>query len=1177
MLISLPQLRGKRAWLRITSLLGLLLTAAIPAVAQVDQGTITGIITDPTGAAVSGATVILTSTDTGLILRSKADASGVYTFTPIKIGNYQITAQAPGFQTTTQENVHLDVQQRLYVPISLTMGSVSQTVTVTTAPPLLQTQQGSVGQVMSTRTINSTPLNGRNWVYIAQMAAGVDPANGSRGNGKGDFNADGQRAEQNNFILDGIDNNSSAPDFLNGSSYVVQPPPDALSEFKIQTTDYNAEFGHSAGSVVNATIKAGTNEVHGDLWEYFRNNDLDARDFDALTIPKYRENQFGATLGFPIIRNKLFFFGYTEANRIIYGETNNLSVPTALMRQGNFSELLNPALTSTGHATQLYVPGSAGTVPLSCNGQNNVICPGQIDSVAQNLLNLYPLPNTNGGKLFNNYTENVNVQNNTFQWGARVDWNISSRDQAFSRFSYWNNPANYPGPLGPILDGGSYGTDGAVVDLGENFAFSESHLFSPTFTNELRIGYNFGNFAFFQENFNSNLSPSLGLGGIPYGSDQGGLPNVTVSGLTTFGSPNYTPSHKVTDDYQIVDNVTKIVGNHTLKAGFTLQSIRVIATPPPEARGDYSFTGFYTSIPGKAFTGFGAADFLLNQMDSSNISNVNIFHDSRWYRAGYVQDDWKVRPSLTINLGVRYDYFQPNEEINGRQASFYPSGPLGPGTGQGTLVYSNKQQNAYLSPAFLTYLSQNNVNIQYSSNPSLTDAQKTNFAPRIGFAYSPNSSMVIRGGFGIFYGGLEQIGGPGFLEDYPFQFTSTFPQPNSCTPGACPTNGFQLETGFQPVLAQGLTHFVSQPSFAGIQPNLKTPYSESYNLAFEKSLSHNIVATMGYVGSVNRHLQVTPNRNVPAALIDPRLNSNLSRPFPTLGSAGLDSFVGASTYNALQTSVQKRWANGLSYLATYTWAHSMDDAPTPLGSNNDSGYRDPNLIGYLKDYSNSPWDTRNRVTFNGLYALPFGHGRRYLNHSKLADIVAGGWSSDLQFMAQSGFPISIATNLGSAGPNGAGSNAILVRPPFAPGGSPDPTNPSVSCAASTRNKTHWYNPCAFANPAEAFPNASIAGSPVSNAQITGIAALPYLGGRRLSIPGPGYERINMSLFKDFATIRENYISLRADIFNLLNTPAYGAPSVANDSTNGGQITAARTFQSLTPDARFFQLSAQYVF
>src|ERR1700677_105035 len=334
---------------------------AVPGIyAQVDQGTITGLVQDQSGAVVPKAKVTLTNADTGLVLDRNSNERGDYAFSPLKIGNYKVSATASGFQTTTRENLHLDAEQRLNIVLVLIPGAVSQTVTVSDAAPLLQSETNAVGQVISTQTINDTPLNGRNWVYIAQLTAGVAPPFGNtRGSGSGDFVANGQRAEQNNFILDGVDNNTNLVDFLNGSSYVMRPPPDALSEFSLQTSNFSAEFGHSAGAVMSASIKSGTNQIHGDIWEYVRNGDLDALPWNALTAPPYHENQFGATLGVPILRNHLFYFGDLEANRISVGQTNVLTPPTALMRQGNFTELLNPSLSGQSQPVQLYQPNTA--------------------------------------------------------------------------------------------------------------------------------------------------------------------------------------------------------------------------------------------------------------------------------------------------------------------------------------------------------------------------------------------------------------------------------------------------------------------------------------------------------------------------------------------------------------------------------------------------------------------------------------------------------------------------------------------------------------------------------------------------------------------------------------------------------------------------------------------------
>ena len=385
--------------------------------AQTDQGTITGLVQDPTGAAIANANVTLSNVDTGLVLKSTADGGGVYVFSPIKIGNYKVTAGAPGFGTTTETNLQLSIQQRLNVVITLKPGAAVETVNVTTETPLMQTQEGSVGQTMDTRTINSVPLNGRNWVFIAQLAAGVVPPEGSRGAGKGDFNANGQRAEENNFILDGVDNNANVVDFYNGASFVAQPPPDALAEFKVQTSDYSAEFGHAAGAVVNASIKSGTNSFHGSLWEYLRNTAFDTYNWNdnqlkqsGAPVPAYHENQFGATFGGPLLKNKLFFFGDVQANRIAFKESGNFwSVPTARMRQGDLGELLDRTKTDnnpvqlyyqTANAAPQPVPNNCLVTSSSCTAQISGI---QVNQTALKFLNYYPTPNANSSKTYNNY------------------------------------------------------------------------------------------------------------------------------------------------------------------------------------------------------------------------------------------------------------------------------------------------------------------------------------------------------------------------------------------------------------------------------------------------------------------------------------------------------------------------------------------------------------------------------------------------------------------------------------------------------------------------------------------------------------------------------------------------------------------------------------------------------
>jgi hypothetical protein len=953
---------------------------------QADQGSISGMVEDSSGAVIAKARVTLTDVDTGLVLKTETSATGVYFFSPVKIGNYSVSATGPGFSTTTQQGIHVDAQSRLNIPLTLKLGSVSQSVTVSTAPPLLQTESGSVSQVMSTRTINNMPLNGRNAVYVAQLAPGVVTGIGGRGLGTGDFTANGQRPTQNNFILDGIDNNTAVPDFLNGSSFVVNPPPDALAEFNVQTSNYSAELGHSAGAVMNTSVKSGTNELHGDLWEYVRNTDLDAKDWNAKTIPAYHENQFGATLGAPILKNRIFFFGYAEANRIVFGQTYTESIPTTLMRAGDFSELLNPSLTSNGAADTLYQPGSAGTKTLSCNGQQNAMCPGNIDSVAQTIINLFPAPNANGGKLYSNYVANANNVSNTWQWGTRLDWNLSSKDQMFARFSYSNQRSNYPPPLGPILDGGSYGSDGNISDLAGNIAFSETHLFSPKLINEFRFGYNYGDFRFRQEEFNNTgLAASLGMGGVPGGLLGGGIPLISNSGMSNFGQPGYYPNHKAEDVYEFLDNVTKIAGSHSLKAGVLLQSVRFPFFSPPNGRGTYNYTGYFTSYPGKTNTGYSIADFLENQMNSATVPQFQQLDFSHWTFGAYAQDDWRVTRKLTLNLGLRYDNFQPPKEVAGKFGNFYMQAQ-GPGAAMATLTYTRSQQNTPLATAFTNLLSANHVPIIYSGNSFLVNEQNTDFAPRVGFAFSPDSKTVLRGGFGLFYSGFENTGGPETMQNYPFQFTANFPRGATCTPGNCATDGITLEDGFAANLSAGLLNNFGTPSFSGSQPNIRNTYTESYNLALERSITNNLEATLSYVGNETRHLVVNDDHNSPAALIDPRLSTQTVKPYPAFGSAGTNDYAGISTYNSLQTTMEKRYANGLTFTATYTWAHALDDSSQPLGG---TGYRGVNLIGLRGDYANSQADVRQRVTFNGYSELPFGRGKKFISSGGFLNATPG--------------------------------------------------------------------------------------------------------------------------------------------------------------------------------------------
>jgi hypothetical protein len=1151
---------------------------------QIDQGSITGITQDNSGAIIPHASVTLKSIDTGLTVATTGSAEGVFMFSPLKIGDYTVTASAPGFSNLTQEKIHVDAQAKVNVSLVLQVGGVSESVTVTTAPPMLQTESGSVGQVLDTRTINEMPLNGRNAMYVAQLAAGVVRGGDGRGAGEGDFDANGQRAQQNNFVLDGVDNNSYLPAFTNQPGFVLNPPPDALSEFTVQTSNYAAEIGHSAGAVMNTSIKTGTNSTHGSLWEYVRNTAFDARDWNASSVPAYHENQFGATLGGPVLRNKLFFFGYAEDNRISFAQPSGpLTVPTALMRTGDFSELLNPALTSSGTPIKLYQPNLAGAPPLTCNGKQNVICPANSDPISLKIVKLFPAPNIPNGLTYNNYQTTASATANTWQWGARLDYNMNTKDQMFTRYSYANFHLGPPAILGYPLDGGSVNNENSS-NVNNNLAASETHAFTSKILNEARFGWTNGDETTRPAAYNHpELASSLDLGGIPSGGIIGGsLPTIKITGTQQVGTGPNEPQFKAQNNYDVLDNFIWIHGNHAFKAGLELEWIHLPFFSPQSAYGAYTYTGTYTSSPGVSQTGYGLADFLLNQMNKASISNYTNLQFSRYARSAYFQDDWKVTPHVTLNLGVRYDNFQPNVEDNGQFGNMDVI-PNGPSQGTGVLIYPSSQRNAYLAPRFLQYLSDNRISLQYSDNTALIRHQNFNYSPRFGFSFSPDGKWVLRGGFGIFYSKPENTGGPETMQNYPFQNSSTF-SAGGCKAGSCVPIGINLENGFSSLLSgNGLVANVTSPTFNGSQQFMKTPYTESYNLNVQRAITGNIVATAGYVGNVSRHLIVNFDRNSPMALIDPRLSNTTVEPFynpaggnaSSLGTILENEYIGVSSYNSLQTKLEKRFSGGLEFLATYTWAHSLDDASQPLSG---ISYRAQNIIGIEPDYTRSDFDVHHRITFNGFYQIPVGRGRRFHPGGGVGDIVLGDWSTDLQWTAQSGLPFTVNTNLGSAGPNGGNANAVGVSDPFASGGSVPAGNTSLkSCPSSVRNRNNWYNPCAFGNPPLAFPQAGIAGSQVSNVQITGLAALPYLGGRPNEVDAPGSERLNMSIFKSFPVLREQHFDFRVDIFNVLNHPSWGAPSNTSNNITGGQITTPQTFQLYTPDSRFFQFSGKYVF
>ncbi len=854
-----------------------------------------------------------------------------------------------------------------------------------------------------------------------------------------------------------------------------------------------------------------------------------------------------------------------------------MSVPTQLMRQGNFSELLNPSLTGATAPIVLYQPGSGGATPLSCNGEANVYCQGQMDALALKLLNLFPAPNANNGKTYSNFTTIRKVIDNTVQWDGRLDWNISSRDQAFVRVSYANERGSNPSPLGPVLDGGFYADTGSVINKGENFAFSETHAFTQTLVNEFRLGFNAGHYAYYQENANTNLSASLGLGGVPYGPEQGGLPYFNIGGLSGFGTVFNYPSDEHENVPQLLDNVTKTVGKHTIRAGFSISQIRSSVFSPQWGRGDLSYSGQFTGQPGVANTGYGVADFLANLQTSATVSNPSNADDRHYYWGAYVQDDYKVFEKLTLNVGLRYDYYQPYSEKLSRMANFvmnsYSLGSNGVGTGTGQYLLPSGAKQYTVASAFTNPATANNIAIVYSGNNSLSTAQKTNVAPRVGFAYSPSMKLVVRGGYGIFYGGLESEGGsPNLSSNYPFNFNNNFYSASCNTIGhACTADGYSLEQGFTPLFGGSLSNFVNtvvSPPLDSRDFNVRTPYSQQFNVSTQYAITNSLTATLGYVGTTGRHLVVQAGSNTPLALAAPGTNTIPLQPFPNFSSGYWLTYRGSSNYNSLQAKLEKQFSKGLYLLSSYTWAHSLDDGTNPLGDGSQGGVQNLLLIPLSYEYTNSNFDIRQRFTLLSTYQLPFGVGRQYVTRPGVLNEIVGGWSLTPVFMVQTGNPFSVTPDIPTA--TGASAYALRTGNPFAAGGSAPANNPGVTCAAKVHTLDHWFNPCAFSNP--------LAGSVIAPGQLitNSQQAVQYVGARGDQVYGPGYNRLNTSLFKNFSTFGTQYLQFRADVFNVYNHAAWGTPS-GSMSTSGGLITNTRTTGRYQPDARFIQLALKYYY
>jgi len=1086
-------------------LLFCLLGAALTASAQVDTATVTGTVRDSTGAVLPNVTVTATEMDTGIHTTVKTGTDGNYVITPLKIGRYSVSAQATGFQTQTQQNIVLNVQQNQRLDFALHVGSVTQTAEVTAAAPLLETENASLGDVVAAQQVEQLPLNGRRYTDLAELTSGVSkviegPVNGgstpTNGNAGGSFAVNGMRGDQNNFILDGIDNNSND----NGDVAILSSV-DAIAEFKIETSNYSPEFGRSGGAVINATTKSGTNNFHGEAWEFLRNQAFDASQYGfGSNIPKapYKQNQFGAELGGPVKKDKVFFFLDYEGLRIHQAQTDFASVPVGNEATGDFRSILD-LTTVTGtdaagrpiYSNEIYNPNPATNCTVSgvvvrqgfgfdCNnnpiaGQANIIPAADLNSIGLNYAALYPKANLAGTA--NNYVVNAPGYDQTDQMDAKVDENLTDKTALFERFSYLKDSRFQAPVFSGIADGGSYNTGnrpltsyGAVIGL--------TNTINPNLVNSLRFGFNW---VWYVSN-----TPSYGQKLPPAGLQVPGVPNVpSVNGLTWFapsayaglGEPLFTPTRSTSQDIQVNDTLNWVHGKHLIKVGPQFQFLQFNLLQIGQPRGNLSFSGQFTSIDPTAQqgSGNGLADMLLGLPSSATISTVTYFGNRQHQYGGFVEDNYKATSKLTLDLGLRYDYATPLYEAHNHESNFdYTKGIIVPA---GTPGYPSK----------------------------LATPHKDNFAPRVGIAYSPFHSkpFAIRAGYGRFFTFYETRTGDPLQLAYnlPFFFEPTFnsdgitPSAVTLAPGA----------GFTGLVNPNNVQFASVTS-QDFKP--QTPVYDQWNLDLEYQLPGQIVISPAYVGTKGTHLQVLRDPNqiaTPQPTLDPIL-----APFCHQIGPGLCQYQtfwaienrGNSSYHAFQLKAEKKTSHGLYFLSAFTFSKAINDQPeiccnAPFPENSFNIAAEKGLADF---------DNRKRWVTSIDYEIPVGKGKAFLNQGGVVDEVLGGWHLGGIVTLRSGFPFSPQIGFDPSNTNSPGlqrSNQI------GNGHLPDPS-PFL-----------WFNINDF--PVPNCPNGCFGNA-----------------GKNI-LEGPGERTADLSLRKYFDVTERVKLEFRAEFFNAFNHAVFSQP------------------------------------
>jgi hypothetical protein len=1136
-------------WARATALCTLFLLIASVANAQTVTGSIRGTVMDATGAALPGVDVSARETSTGVVSTTTTDRSGTYNFQTLRIGQYEVIASKQGFNTTRNRPFSLEIDQIAKIDMKLKVGEVSVNLDVAAdTSSLLQTEDASLGTTITANTLESMPLPGQNFSAATVFVPGaVLPTYGSLGTTQGterdtsfasstqpSFN--GNRMQTNNYIFDGTDINEPLQNTI-----AYNPAPEAIGQMRIITGNADAEYGNVNGGEIIAVTKAGTNKFHGSLYAFYENQNWQANSWaNKYLTPiaaraNFHQNQFGATFGGPVYKNKLFFFADFEGFRNTTASAQTvISVPSRRMRTGDFSELLGATPNEFGQTIQaagiiqLYntANGLAAATPYA-NNQIPVNNP-----VAQYLFahpEFYPLPNRPSSNVnspdtnnYQGYNKSAYVNN---QGDIRVDYTASQKDNLWARFTHGGS---YDLPIVSILNfqfpgGNDYPFWNGVIN--------EVHTFTPNLQNEFRAGYsrirNLGGIPVDSTgNFPAGSDPKVGY---PYASPYPGFTETNISSAEKNVGTLGVVQNYIDNIFDYGDTVTWLHGKHIIKGGAQILRYQENFYYGGNAgtMGEFVYNGIFTkdlTVNPTLGKGYGFADFVLDQSENQQVNGTAGRVGQRQYRMAFFgEDEWKVTPALTLNLGLRYGYDQPLYEVNNKEVNVDIKNP----------------QNC---PACLLVAGQN------GNSRALYNAFHLQFMPRVSFAYQMNSQMVIRGGYAITddfegMGAAQRLtANPPYIPAYLYQSTAP-----SATNGGTPV---KVSQGF----TVGATSGGLTSKYNAWDPNIKPELIQQYNLTLQTAMGPHFTFQLGYVGNVAQHL-VIPEPINQQTILGTSAAATASQPFKGLVGVGgqvyLTAAEGYSNYNAMQVQLRQRQWHGLEATFNYTFSKNMTNNPGyfGIGGVDGPGVYPQNVYDPHGDYGVAGFDTRNNATFVGTYAIPFGHGRDYGSHvNRFVDWAIGGWKVSLDAVLYSGFPITIGSASGLGTNNGGGARANQYRP----------------LIVKNRTLAHWFGTDPTAVPCTAASNGTCA----YGAELPSTFGTAHVGTER----APGYRVVDTSLFKQFHTYKGQYIQYRIDAFNVGNIASYSAPAAtASTTATFGQITS-----TLSPP-RQLQMSLKYEF